>query len=270
MVNEHRHNPDLDRLSVISALILLSYATTSFVSFPTQSIELQLPGFLFEVRINFITIVAIVVAILAAAGADWLIAGHPHNPAASRWHHWLVPSFTAAAIGIPLGSIEVSPAWWIVFGLGGILLIGVLAAEYISVDPLDIRYSFAVLGLTAVSFSIFLILVFAITGAGFRLYLLLATLIPTVFLITARTLYLRLRGNWRLAWAAGVTLIIAQVAAALFYLPLQPLQVSLILLGLLYSLIVIAYSIEDKRPLKTIWIEPLVMFTAFTTLGFIL
>lgn len=266
----HKHTPDLDHLSVIAALILLAYSTTSFISFPTKSIELQLPGFLLVVNINFITIIALVVAVLAAAGVDWLIAGHPHPSEKKRWQHWLVPSFTAVAIGIPLGSIEVSPAWWVVFGLGGLLLTGVFVAEYISVDAEDMRYSFAVMALTVVSYALFLIMVFAITGAGFRLYTLLAALIPTTFLITARTLYLRLGGNWRLAWAAGITLIITQLGAALFYLPLRPLQYSLILLGLLYGLVNLAFAIEDKRPVQTLWIEPAIMSALFISLGFIL
>lgn len=266
----HKHTPDLDHLSVIAALILLAYSTTSFISFPTKSIELQLPGFLLVVNINFITIIALVVAVLAAAGVDWLISGHPHRSEKKRWQHWLVPSFTAVAIGIPLGSIEVSPAWWVVFGLGGLLLTGVFVAEYISVDAYDMRYSFAVMALTVVSYALFLIMVFAITGAGFRLYTLLAALIPTTFLITARTLYLRLGGNWRLAWAAGITLIITQLGAALFYLPLRPLQYSLILLGLLYGLVNLAFAIEDKRPVQTLWIEPAIMSALFISLGFIL
>lgn len=267
---DHKHTPDLDHLSVVVALILLAYSTTSFISFPTQTIELQLPGFFLVVNINFITIVALVVAVLAAAGVNWLIAGHPHRSKKTHWQHWLVPSFTAIAIGIPLGSIEISPAWWVVFGLGGLMLTGIFVAEYISVDPEDMRYSFAVMGLTVVSYALFLIMIFAITGAGFRLYTLLAALIPTTFLITARTLYLRLGGNWRLAWGAGVTLIIAQLGAALFYLPLRPLQYSLILLGLLYGLVNIAYAIEDKRPMKTLWIEPAIMSVLFISLGFIL
>ncbi len=266
----HKHTPDLDQLSVVAALILLAYSTTSFISFPTQTFDLQLPGFLLVINIDFITIVALVVAILAAAGADWLIASHPHGSGKKRWQHWLVPSFTAVAIGIPLGSIEVSPAWWVVFGLGGLLLTGVFIAEYISVDAEDMRYSFAVMGLTTVSYALFLILVFAISGARFRLYTLLAALAPTTFLITARTLYLRLRGNWRLAWAAGITLIIAQLSAALFYLPLNPLRYSLVLLGLLYGLINIAFAIEDKRPTQTLWIEPVIMSVFFISLGFIL
>jgi len=269
-VNEHRHNPDLDRLSVVNALILLAYASTVVISFPTQTFELQLPGFLLVVNINFLTIVSIVVAILAAAGTDWLISGHPHQSGTIRWHHWLVPSMTAIAIGIPLGTIEVGAAWWVVFGLGALLLIGVFVAEYISVDSLDIRYSLAVIGLSAVSYALFLILVFAITSAGFRLYTLLAAVVPTVFLITARTLFLRLRGNWRLAWAGGITLIIAQLTAALFYLPLRPLQFSLILLSLLYTLIAISFSIEDNRPHETMWIEPVIMSTVFIVLGFII
>ena len=269
-MDEHRHTPDLDRLSVVIALILLAYSTTAFVSFPTRTLNIQLPGILLVVNLEFITIVAAVGAMLAASGSNWILATHPHLDEKTRWHHWLVPAFTAVAIGITLGTLPIGPAWWIVFALGGILLAGVFTAEYISADPADLRYSFAVLGLNAVSYAIFLIIVIAITGAGFRLYTLLAAIIPAVFLISARSLFLRLGGTWKLSWAIGITLILVQLAAALFYLPLRPLQFSMILLGFLYGLITVASNIEEKLPRRTLWIEPLVMTLCFSMLGFLM
>jgi len=269
-VNEHKHLPDLERLSVVIALILLAYATTAFVTLPSQTLALQLPGILLVVNLNFTTIVAVVAAVLAAAGSEWVVSSHPHLTDQNHWHHWLVPAFTAIAIGITLGTLPVGPAYWIVFGLGGVLLAAVLTVEYISADAADLRYSFAVLGLDAVSFALFLIIVAAINGAGLRLYVLLAVIIPVVFLISARSLYLRLRGSWRLGWATGIALIVAQLAAAMFYLPLRPLQFSLILLGILYGLITVASNIEEKASWRTLWIEPSIVALTFAVLGFLL
>ena len=122
------------------------------------------------VNLNFTTIVALVALRRAAAGSEWVVSSHPHLTGQNHWHHWLVPAFTAIAIGITLGTLPVGPAYWIVFGLGGVLLAAVLTSvEYISADAADLRYSFAVLGLDAVSFALFLIIVAAINGAGLRL-----------------------------------------------------------------------------------------------------
>lgn len=269
-MKEHRHVPDLDRLSVVIALILLAYATTSFVTFPTKTLNLQLPGFLIEVNVNFTTLVAVVVAILAAAGSDWIINGHPHLQDEIRWHHWIVPAFTAIAIGIPLGTLPVSSAWWIIFALGGVLMVGVLTAEYISVDANDARYAFAVMALNAVSLALFLVITTAISGGGYRLYILLIAVFPAAFLISARTMHLRLVTAWNIPWAFAIALIVTQVAAALFYLPLRSIQFGMITLGVLYGLITVASNIEEKYPRRTVWIEPAVMTVVFCLIGFLI
>jgi hypothetical protein len=212
----------------------------------------------------------VVGAILAASGSDWIIAGHPNNTGQTRWHHWLVPAFTAIAIGISLGTLPLGSTWWIVFGFGAVLLAGILSVEYISVDPDDLRYSFAVLGLNAVSYALFLIVVLSIAGAGYRLYMLMAAVIPTVFLISSRSLFLRNGGKWRIPWSAAITLIIAQIAAGLFYLPLRPVQLSLILLGLLYGMVTIANNFDEKFSGRALWLEPVVMTGLFFIAGFIL
>ena len=76
-MNEHQNLPDIDRFSVIMAFVLIAYSLTAVISFPIQSVNIQLPGFLLAVDINFLTIVSVIVAVMAAAGCDWLINGHP-------------------------------------------------------------------------------------------------------------------------------------------------------------------------------------------------
>lgn len=251
-------------------MILLAYATTAFVKLPTRTLNLQLPGFLLVLRFSFSTLVAVIGATLAAAGSDWILSGHPHETSKTRWHHWLVPAFTAVAIAISLATLPLGPTWWIVFGFGAVLLAGILSVEYISVDPDDMRYSFAVLGLDAVSYALFLIIVLSISGAGFRLYILLAAIIPTIFLISARSLFLRTGGTWRIGWSAAITLIIAQIAAAMFYLPMHPVQFSLTLLGLLYGLITVAINYDAKLNGRALWLEPIIMTSIFILAGLFL
>jgi hypothetical protein len=268
-VKEHRNFPSIDRLSVITATILLAYALTVFIKFPTQTINLQLPGFLLTFEVDFITIVSIIVAILAGAGSDWLIGDHPSLGSEPRAQHWILPAFTALVLGIPLDSLRVSPAWWMVFGLGGLLLVGVLISEYISVDPSDIRQSIAVVSLTAVSLALLLVLLITVRGAGLRLYLVIAAVFPTIALVTMKALHLRLGSGWHLPWVIGITLVFTQITTGLYYLPLKPLQFGLVLLGVAYGLISLAGNIEEQHTPRSLWIEPVIMFLLITFLAFL-
>lgn len=258
-MQSHQHLPDANRLSMVAAAILLAYALTPFVTLPDRLVSLQLPGFLFEMRLNFTTVVAVLVSLLAAAGTDWLIQSHPHLEGQVRLPHWLLPALTAWAIGVPLTTLEVGAEWWVVFALGGLLFLLVVMAEYIVVDSQDIRHAPASIGLTAVSFALFLVLAVSVRVAGLRLYTLLMTLAPALFLVSLRSLYLRNNGRWFIHWAAGITLVVSQVAAGLHYLPLSPLRFGLLLLAVAYGITLLAVGVEDGRPSKTVWIEPVIM-----------
>ena len=119
---------------------------------------------------------------------------------------------TALVIGVPLDVLQVSPAWWGVFALGGVLLAGVLLSEYISVDPADNRSVLAIISLTAVSLGLFLTLVIALRGSGQRLYLILAAIAPASFLVAARCLQLRTGcDTWKPVWALGIAIVIPRL-----------------------------------------------------------
>ena len=268
-MKEHETLPNIDHLSVVSATILLAYASTAFIQFPTRSIDLQLPGFLLTFNINFMTIISLVVALMAAAGADWLISVHPALGHGRRFHHWLIPAFTALVISVPLNNLQVSPSWWAVLSLGGLLLTAIMIAEYISVDAEDLRFPIARVSLSAMSYALLLVLLIAVRGSGLRLYTVLFAILPAVAVVTAKTLHLRL-GGWNMAWTAGISLFVTQLAAGLFYLPLRPLQFGLVLLGITYALINLAGGIEDKRPGNLIWIEPTLLIIIFFVLAMLL
>lgn len=255
----HRHLPELERLSIVSAMVLLAYAATPFISIPARVVSLQLPGFLFQAQVNFTTIISIIAGFLAAAGTDWLIQGHPHQAGKARLTHWLLPALTALAIGVPLTTLEISPQWWVVFALGGLLFVLVLVAEYIVVDVNDLRHGPASVGLTAVAFALYLVMAISMRAAGVRLYVLLFALVPTVFLVAARTLYLRSSGRWQNAWSFGIALVVAQALTGLHYWPITPLPFGLIIVGLALGLTTLAANIEEGRALKRVWQEPAVM-----------
>jgi hypothetical protein len=259
MQEEHQHLPNTDRLSVMAASILLAYAMLPFVIIPERNLILQLSGILFVFKVSFSTIITVITAGLAAAGTDWLLRDHPRLASQRTFQHWILPAMTAWVIGAPLSTLTVGAQWWAVFAFGGVLLVLVLVSEYIAVDPYDTRHGPAAVGLTAVSYALFLTLTITLTAAGSRLYVLLPALGGAIFLVTLRSLYLRLGGRWCFSWAAGISLSVGQIAAALHYLPLSPLSFGLVILGLAYALASLAGSLEEGRSWRALWFEPLIM-----------
>lgn len=268
-MDEHRHLPDANRLSVLAATIMLAYALTPFISFPERDLGLQFPGFFLLLQFNLSTVTSVLVALLAASGADWLVQQHPHRSGRSMVPHWLLPALTAWVIGVPLTSLELGIEWWAVFAFGGMLLILVLVSEYIVLDPSDVRHGPASVGLTAVSFALFLVLSIAVRASGLRLYTLLVALVPAMFLVSLRTLYLQSGEKWHWGWAAVISLIVGQLAIGLHYLPLSPLVYSLLLLGLGYGLTSLAVAVEENRSWRVLWVEPLVMTLAIWMLAWL-
>lgn len=258
-MDETEHRPSIDRLSIVIAIVLLAYAFTAFINLPEREISIQLPGFLFEFRLNFTTLVSLLVAILAASGANWLLASHPLAGSEIKYHHWILPALTAMVIGVPLDILDTNAAWWIIFALGGFLFAAVLSSEYISADHTDRRFPLAVITLTAIALALLLVLSIAVHGAGLRLYLILLAIVPSSVLVSARCLSLRQYGKWSLPWALTVGLIISQLVVALHYLPLSALQFGILITGSVYSLICLISGLEEQQYGRSVWIEPVIV-----------
>ena len=261
--------PDFGRLSIISAVIILAYGLVPFVQIPAQSIVIRLPWVVFNYDVDFGSIVSILVAFLAAFGADWLIQTHPEKSSQTFVQHSLVPALTAWVIGVPLSFLEVGIEWWIVVALGGILLAFVLVAEYLVVDPNSESHLPASLGLTAISFALFLVLAIALHASEMRLFLLIPALSITIFFLVSRSLYLRTSGDWNWFWSFGVAFFVGQVALGLHYLPIRPLSFGLVLVGFAYPLTLLIIAQKEGKKGINLLIEPLVLFIFFFLLALI-
>jgi hypothetical protein len=264
---EERHLlPDINRLSVLTATIMLAYALTRYVNIDPITLGFNFLGILISFQIDLRTIVSVMVAALAAVGSDWLLRDHPGLQAQARsWRstlqHWILPALTAWVIGVPLNTLSTSPEWWIVFGMGGVLLVLVFIAEYSVADVADIRHPAATVVLTALSFSLYLILSIAVRSADFRLYLMLPALALAAYLVGLRTLYLRLGGKWLFAWAFVVAVVAGQIAMALHYWPVSPIRFGLILIGPVYALTSLVGGYEEGGPTRSWLVEPAVMLS---------
>lgn len=258
--------PSLERLSVSAAVIMLSYALGRFIEIPAQTIALQIPGLFLEFKVNDSLLTALLVAGLAATGADWLLRDHPGRERQMLLPHLLLPAVTALVIGIPLNQMDFGLAWWAGLIAGMLLLILTLVAEYIVIDAQDVLQPLAAASLSAVAFAIYLVLVTALRAAGTRLFFILPALILATWLVSLRSLNLRLHGLWVVYECLIIALVIGQLAAALHYWPLAPIRFGLILLGPAYALTSLFSGLIEEKPSQKLILEPVIVL-ALSWLG---
>ncbi len=256
---ERRYLPDPARVSVLTAAVLLAFALTRVIVTPHVDLHIPLGKLNLNFPLNLITLVVILAAGTAAAGVGWLLRTHPSLEKGETREHWLLPTLTVFVIGIALYTLPKNAIWWLGFALGAAILLIVLYAEFVAVDPTDTRYPIATTILTGLAFVIFLILAVALKASNSRLVLVAPALFAGAGLAALRTLHLRLNERWEVAWAIGIAVVAIQVGAALFYMPLTPVRFGLALLGLVYALTLLAAGLAEGNPFRRALVEPAVM-----------
>ena len=257
-MNENRYLPNANRVGVLTAAVLLTYALNHLIKTPQYIIELQLPGFYISYPFGLSTVMVILSAGLTATGMDWLLRSHPSLGGTRTIEHWLLPTLATFIIGVPLALLPAGSAWWIGFVIGSLLLALIFMAEYIVVEPSAPNYAIATAGLTALSYAVYLILTTALRFAGARLFLLAPALFVVAGLVSLRTLHLRVGKRWEFHWAFGIALICTQIGAGLHYWPMSPIQFGLALLGPLYALSTLTGNLLEGVPLRRAMVEPLI------------
>lgn len=257
--------PDPNQVGVVAAVVLMSYALTHLVNAPGITLAVQLPGFYFTYPLTLGTAMTLIAAGLTASGMDWLLHSHPGMTGQRTFEHWLLPTLTAFVIGALLDILPAGPAWWVGFAVSAALLVAVLVAEYVALDPAAPMYPLAAPGLIALSYALFLLLVIALQLGGARLFLILPTVFLSSGLVSLRTLHLRLGVKWEYPWAIGIGLICTQLAAAFHYWPLSALQYGLLLLAPLYALSALATKLNEDVPLRSALAEPILILAGLWT-----
>jgi len=256
MIEQEKYLPDSNRIGLVTSTVLLALALTHIVPSPEFNFNLQLPGFLLSFPFNINTVMGLLTACLTATGMDWLLRGHPSLHGRPTFQWWFLPTLTAFVISIPLAVLPASTSWWIGFLISGLFLFLVFFAEYVAVDPNAPYYNFSMIGLTAISYTLFFILAIALRSGGIRLFLIAPALFLASSLASLRVLHLRLSGNWEYAWALGIGLVCVQLAAGLYYWALAPIQYGLLLAGPLYGLVNLAISLGENVPTQRALVEP--------------
>jgi hypothetical protein len=250
--------PNIDQLSILSAMIVLAYALARFINFPSWQISSQLPGLYIELNINVQLITASLVAGMTAAGANFLMRSNPAARSRYNLEHAILPALTALAIGIPLSNVPVGFGWWIGLISGAVILVLVLIAEYIAMDPSDVRLPIASAALSAVSFALFLVFAAALRAGGIRLLFNVPALVVAAWLVSLRVTNLRLHGGWTIYESAIIAFVVGQITAAFNYWPLTPVTFGLLLLGPSYALISLFCNLIEEKPFRQVIFEPAV------------
>jgi hypothetical protein len=260
MQENRSYLPNSDRVGILIASVLLTYALTRIVQTPSLPLSIVMPGFYFAYPLTLNTGMSILAGALAFTGMDWLTRGHPSLGAKTNIEHLLLPTLTTLVLGGPLALLPDGLIWWGGFVFGALLLTGVYLAEYITIEPSAPMYAFARAGLTALAYALFLIMTMAMRFSGVRMFLLVPALFIVAGLISLRILHLDGTDRWDFAWAAGIGIICAQLGAGLHYWPLTPIQFGLAITGPLYALTMLSAGLTTENiPLRRAVVGPLIV-----------
>ncbi len=235
-VSSERHQPDLDRLSTLAALVLLVYALVRVLSLPTVSVDLTGLGVIIPLAINTRLVMLLLAAALSIIAADWLTQDHPRSePGSKRFEAWILPGLAALAIGGLVTSLPQGATLWLGLLLAAAALMTVLVAEYLVMDPEDPRYRWAARGLEALAYLLLAEMFFTLRAANVRAVFLIPSTLVATSAVSWRLLRLWQPNFRSLLSASLIGWVLTQTAWALHYWPLQPAQESLLLVVLFYS-----------------------------------
>ena len=259
-VNENLKLPNLERLSVVVATILLAFAITQFINIPSGNSSISLGGFIIPYNFNLSTLITISIAGMTASGVDWILRDHPNLASRSTIPHLLIPAITAWVQSVILNNMADTPVKWIAFTVGGVFLLLVILAEYIVIFPDDYRKPFSTAILTAFIYAMLLALLVDLDSTDQRLIISLPAVGLATGILSMRVFQLQSDQEW--PWLPSIVclLVAAQLSAALHYLPITPLSLGLIILGIIYFTINFILSLNRGVSSRRAVIENIIPF----------
>ncbi len=249
----------IDRIGLLTALVLLSFSLTRIVHSPQFFLSVNLFGVNLSYPININMIITFLAAGMTASGMNSIMQVHPEIGNSRTSQHWLIPTLTTFIIGFSLALFPNNTIWWAVFCVGALLLTLVFWAEYLVVSATSSGYTLARAGLTALAYALFLILLASLRFGGTRLIISAPAIFLAAGLISLRILNMDGIDRWDFPWAVGIGLVCMQLGAGLHYWKITPLQYGLILTGVLYGLTSLSVSTTEGIPFKRALTQPLIV-----------
>lgn len=132
-----------NRANVLATLVVLGLVLAAALSLPTWSREIMVLGSPLTISVTQTTMMALLLTGIVCAGTDTVVRLHPRArkiDGSFSFVTWTVPALTTAlaAVLLPeLPSLAYRAAGYVVTGL---LLVLLISAEYVTIDPADRRY----------------------------------------------------------------------------------------------------------------------------------
>lgn len=260
MSDQQVDNRYINRLSIILATLATFFASLFLV--PRDPINPGTNLFGFILNFSLVGLVPLVLTLLCAGGCFWLFVTHPEREKflGTPWvltPSVVLPSLATLIISIMLTQLERNPAWWFALGVGLTIIGVIINAEYRVLVPGDEAYKVVAPLLISLAFSLFLAFTISLAASQLRLYIQAGLVLIAAGFVAFRTLHLRTRGQVGFSRVFFCGLLCAEIAGAMYYLFLKPVQFGLIVCGVLYvltSMVVIECPLTRRK-----MIEPLVM-----------
>jgi hypothetical protein len=253
--------PGRQRLSVFVGLVLLSLVLTQFVELPTRPVAISVFGSPLGLELSGGWLMAILLASLACTGTDALVRTHPRAREVSLRHtfvYWIQPGLLGLATARLLALAPTRLLWAAGLIATGLLFVGVLVAEYTTVDPLAPAYSQARLLLNVIAYALaFALFVIVYQTRGRSL------ITATAMLVISFTLALDLlwsavttRGAGHTTMlAATVGMIVGECSWAMNYWQISEWSGGMLLLLIFYMMTGIASQHLQDRLSRHVLIE---------------
>lgn len=227
--------PEPERLSALTALVLLTYGLIRMIVLPAVEAEIAAFGLLIKFVFRTQSVMLALAAALAGAGTDWLIQIHPLRSRGRRTvENWVIPALAAVALGVIVIRLPEGPVLWIGLLLGALLLIAIFTAEFIVSYADDPRYDWVATSLLALAFLLLSGMLYSIYALELRAIFAVPLVTLASLAITWRLLRLALPERRLESWAILIGFLVAQIALGLHYWPIPPLRLSLMLALFIY------------------------------------
>jgi len=236
-VNNYKVKIDIRHLSIISAIILLVNGISRFVEIPSRGIRITVLNIQWVISLNGNLLFMLLLALLVVVGTESILRTHPAlsaRPAAraetTTAIHWILPGITAFGGSAAVNMFPPGPRWWLGLVLVTGLLMVSIVCEYITIEKEGFRYDLASVGLNILGLTVLAILLNAIHASQARLTFVLPVIALGVAAIALRLLELLEPGKTENRYfAAGIGLLVSEMALPLFYLPVSSVTFGLVL-----------------------------------------
>jgi hypothetical protein len=241
---------EIQHLSILAASILFINACSRLISIPTRGVLVTVLSIQWAIELDGRLLCMIFLVALVVSGSEAIFRGHPTLIAMrergvrySTFPHWVLPALAAFGGSGALNLLPAGPRWWFGLLLVSGLLVACISAEYYTIDRADYRHDPSAMALHILGLVILVIILSAIHFASARIALALPVIALTAAVICLRLLDLQSPRTRRIYWyAAGIGLIISELALPMEFLPISSVTFGLLLTLVAYDLLGIAQA----------------------------